>query len=258
VSRKFSERRKAAFVRAVAESGNQTLAAERAKVSRSWVCLHRKEDPAFDAAVADALGEARERLGRGGDVAPPTGWGHLDGVELVVRGTGGWGGGKRIQVARARVHQWSPRTEARFLQVLAATGSAKAAYTAVGMSKSSAYAHRRRWPAFAKLWDRALAESETWLEFAALEDAMNPFSAPALPEPVEAPRLPRGAAIHQLHMNKHRLRGTGRAPGLRGRPPTIEAVTEKVVRGVEAIKRARGIGEAEKARRRREIERRRG
>ena len=35
--------------------------------------------------------------------------------QLVVRGTGGTGGGKRVQIARARLKQWSPRVEERFL-----------------------------------------------------------------------------------------------------------------------------------------------
>jgi len=158
MSRKMSPQRRAAFLEALAETGNQTIAAERAKVSRSWVCLHRSTDPAFDAEVRSAVAAARVAL-RGADGrAPPSGWGHLDGEELVVKGTGGSGGGKRIQIARARLKQWTPRIEDRFLATLAATCNVKAACAQVGMSKGSAYAHRKRWPAFAERWDEAIED----------------------------------------------------------------------------------------------------
>ena len=41
-----------AFFATLAATGNQTLAAERAKVSRSWVTLHRSADPAFGHRIA--------------------------------------------------------------------------------------------------------------------------------------------------------------------------------------------------------------
>lgn len=55
-----------------------------------------------------------------------------------------------------RSRQWTPRIEERFLKVLAATCNARAAYTAVGLSAESAYAHRKRWPDFARRWDEAV------------------------------------------------------------------------------------------------------
>jgi hypothetical protein len=59
---KMSQRRRAAFLRALGACGNQTLAAERACVSRSWVCKARAEDPQFDAAVRAAVGKAEQDL----------------------------------------------------------------------------------------------------------------------------------------------------------------------------------------------------
>ena len=52
MSRKTSPVRRAAFLKALSATGNQTIAAERAKVSRSWVQLHRSTDPGFDAVAA--------------------------------------------------------------------------------------------------------------------------------------------------------------------------------------------------------------
>lgn len=254
--RKMREARKKAFLKALAETGNFTLAAERAKVSRSWVLKARKAEPGFDAACEAAVWESFARLG-GQDVNRPAGrrWGHLDGVELVVRGSNR----RRVQIARARVRQFSPRTEDRFLSVLAATGSVKAAYKAAGMSKSAAYSHRKRWPGFAARWDAALADSEVRLEFA-LVGAMgaNPFSAEEPPEAAPVPPMHPEEMLHSLRMNQYRLHGIGKRPGRRGRPPHIEAVTDKLIRAVDAIERGRGLSEAVKAKDGAELARRRG
>lgn len=154
MARKTSEARREAFFRALAETGNQTIAAERAKVSRSWMALHRAQDPEFRARMEAALLEAGNRLETGPEsVRPPAGWGSLDGEELVVRGSNR----RRAQIARARLRQWTPGVEVRFLRVLAATCNATAACAEVGMSRESAYLHARRWPGFRQRWDEALA-----------------------------------------------------------------------------------------------------
>ena len=44
---KFSAQRRELFLQVLRETGNQTIAAEAAKVSSSWVQLRRSEDPAF-------------------------------------------------------------------------------------------------------------------------------------------------------------------------------------------------------------------
>src|SRR5690349_15806794 len=155
---KMSEARRRAFLSALTDTGNQTLAAERAKVSRSWVQLQRSTDADFKRAVEDAVAAARELLGPNAACKPPAGWGFLDGEELVVKGTGGPAppgarhgglGGKRVQIARARIKQWSPRVEKRFLETLSATCNVKAACAEVGLTPASAYAHKKRWQGFA-------------------------------------------------------------------------------------------------------------
>jgi hypothetical protein len=206
MSAKISRQRRTAFLRALSETGNQTIAAERAKVSRSWVCLHRSTDAAFDAACRAAIEDARRLLEAlpanrvGSPHAPPDPtsplppiasrrvppspakgggartWRYHEGVELVVRGTGGSGGGKRVQIGRARVKQWTPRAEARFLAVLAATCNVRAACAEVGMWPPSAYNHRKRWITFAEAWDRALLDGFSALEAALVEAGCNLFS----------------------------------------------------------------------------------
>jgi hypothetical protein len=250
MSRKFSEARRAAFLEAVAETGNQTIAAERAKVSRAWVQLQRSGDPAFRAGLAAAVAEARASLsnapGRapstGGSLwdgtrAPPEGWGFLDGEELVVKGASG-GGGRRVQVARARFRQWTPRSEDGFLAALAATCNVKAACAAVGLTPAGAYRHRGRWPAFARRWEEALDMGCAGLEAALLEAAGNPFSRAETPLPGEgdgdapAPAIaPMDAsqAFHLLYMHRHYVPRPGRLPG---RPPTL-ATPEQLIASLE-------------------------
>jgi hypothetical protein len=160
MSHKISPARRAAFFRALRETGNQTLAAERARVSRSWVQLQRSTDPAFKAEVVAAVAEAKEKLrwapdrARGdGSSKPPSKWAFQNGEELVVRGTRG----RRVQVARARLHQWTPRVEERFLALLAECCNLRLALKAVGFSEASLHEHRKRWPAFDGRCEEALA-----------------------------------------------------------------------------------------------------
>jgi len=264
MSRKFSEARRAAFIKAVRETGNQTLAAERAKVSRSWVQLHRSTDPAFDEAVRAAIKEAKGSLcwapdqvrGARGSNRPPRGWGHLDGEELVVKGTGGSAlaaapggpGGRRVQIARARLRQWTPRVEQRFLAALMATCNVKAACAEVRMSAAGAYAHRKRWPRFAALWDAAIAEGYARIEVALQQNALNLFSPDELPPETMLRGMDVKQAIHLLHMHKHGVLGHGKAPGQRWRPPpTLESLKPGMLRALGIWKAGRDIPPAERA-----------
>jgi hypothetical protein len=258
--KKITATRQAAFLKAVRESGNQTLAAERAKVSRSWVTLHRSRDAGFDAAVREACldfaGQERER--GSGSNRPPRGWGHLDGVELVVRGTGGSAlrpagdgrkGGKRVQIARARLHQWDARVEDRFLETLAATCNVKAACAAVGMTQTSAYNHRKRWRAFAARWDEAEEIGDSRIAAALTAGGINLFSSRgrvSCDTPI--PTMTVAEAIHVLAMHQRRTRGIGKRPGRSPREPRIEDVHAWISRKLDAIERERPVSEADKAR----------
>jgi hypothetical protein len=239
VTAKMTEKRRAAFLRALAASGNQTLAAERACVSRSWVCKARSLSPEFDAEVRALIAAADERLRGGAGQAPPKGWGHLDGVELVVRGTNG----RRVQIARAFPGQWTAKTEARFLKVLGETCNAKAAYAAAGKSKGSAYGHRRRWPGFERRWDDALDTGTDMLEERLMLRAENIFAEaePPLPEPPPLPAMTVAEAIHLLHLQKRRMLELGRAPGAWKRPRTLDEVRGSILRKLSVIARKRGL-----------------
>jgi hypothetical protein len=207
---KMSAARRAAFLKALGKTGNYAVASEQAGVSRNWVLKARREEPAFDAACREAVAAVNARL-RAAGAGRSGSWGHLDGMQLVVRGTHG----RRVQIGRARAHQWGPRTEDRFLAVLAATCNVKAAIAAAGMSKGSAYSHRKRWPDFARRWKEAVEEGHVRLELALLENGANLFSRADLPPDVPITGMTAAQAIHVLHMHKKEARGIGKAPGVR-------------------------------------------
>lgn len=223
MSKKFSAQRKRAFLGYLAQTGNQTISAERAKVSRSWVQLHRSSDPAFDAACVRAIAEAKAALealssaplpnpspakGRGAK------WRYFEGHELVVRGTGGSGGGKRVQIGRAREKQWTPRAEKRFLSALTGTCNVKAACAEVGLWPSGAYEHRKRWPAFFALWEKAEKLGFVRIEAAVIEEGCNLFSEREVEPDIRIEGMTAADAMEALRMHKHNVRGIGKRPGL--------------------------------------------
>lgn len=185
MTKKTSKARTDAFFKALSETGNQTISAERACVSRSWVTLHRATDPAFKVRMEDCIAEARVRLSRAGSTKPDAKWGNINGEELVVRGSNG----RRAQISRARLKQFTPRVEARFLSVLSRTCNVKLACAAIGMSAKAAYDHYHRWPAFALAWDEAVEEGELALEMALLENGIRTLQ-PDNPNLADEPALP--------------------------------------------------------------------
>ncbi|WP_375404650.1 hypothetical protein [uncultured Sphingomonas sp.] len=253
---KTSARRRAAFLAALAATGNKTLAAERAKVSRSWVTLHGAADPAFRAAMAAAVAGAKARLdgarlsGASG-VGPDGRWRAQDGEELAVRGSNG----RWTQVARARPRQWTPRVEARFLGALAASCNVKRACTEAGLSHTSAYAHRKRWPAFAQSWDRAIEDGYDRLATAAVAAAGAMLGdADMVPDAAMGP-VSFDDAIRLLGLHKRRAIGVGRAPGRAPRRATLDELAPSILAKLELVERARqaGMTPDERAAREREL-----
>ena len=230
MTQKFSASRKRAFLTYLGQSGNQTLSAERARVSRSWVCLHRNSDPGFDAACREAMAVARAMLrddvatlpplapppnGRGSGPADPR-WRWHEGVELVVSGTGGGPStssgrtGRRVQIRRANAGGWTPRVEQRFLAVLAGSCNVKAACREVEMWPPAAYNHRKRFPGFARAWDQAVEIGMSELE-SRINENINHFFDREMPEPA-APidNITIGDAIRVARMYEKRARERGR------------------------------------------------
>jgi hypothetical protein len=187
-----------AYLRALAETGNATLAAERAGVSRTWAYKKRAVDAWFAERVRELTALAGERLRPSASAQDERDWDQAGTLRLartspphppiaqwvppspaMGRGANSAGGGaelvvqvglgKRAQVRRARAGQWTPRLERRFLEALAATLDVPLAARQVGMSSVSAYRHRMKRPDFAWRWYLAVrvdhAEMGTaWME----------------------------------------------------------------------------------------------
>ncbi len=247
---KMSEARRRAFLSALRATGNQTLAAERAKVSRSWVQLQRTSDPEFRRDVADAVATAKVRLGGHAARRPPTGWGYLDGEELVVKGTGGPRkdsgppgarhaelGGKRVQIARARLKQWSPRVEKRFLETLSATCNVKAACAEVGLTPASAYAHRQRWQGFADRWEQALDSGYAQLEAGLVFAAGNFLSGEPEVGPIRNVTMATALEMWEARGRHERARAAMRHSPLRARrEPDIEEIRAMLLHRIAVIR----------------------
>lgn len=237
MSARTTPARRAAFLRALGETGNQTLAAERAKVSRAWVQLHRSSDPGFRADAAAAVAAAKARLRAAEGVGPDRGWRAQAGEELAVRGSNG----RRCQIARARLKQWTPRVEKRFLEVLAGCCNVRRACAAVGLSVQSAYGHRRRWADFAERWDVALAMGYDRLEYSMVAHAGRTFDPDEPAEDAMVPELPVAPitvadALQLLRLHRYRVHGVGRAlPGRRPRPRSLDEVRGSILRKLEAM-----------------------
>ena len=245
MSAKTSATRRRAFFAALAETGNQTVAAERARVSRSWVSLHRAKDPAFRADMEAAIASARERLRAAADDPMPTGWGSIAGEELVMRGSNG----RCTQIARARLKQWTPRIEARFLAALEASCNVKAACAAVGLSPASAYNRRRSSPRFDQRWAVSLDIGYDRIEAALVGNAARSFGEIDIEPEMEMPPVTVGEALQLLRLHQAQARGVGRFPGKWRRPRTLAEVTPGILAKLERIeclrqRRAAGIDEA--------------
>lgn len=168
MSAKITTVRRRAYLVALSASGNVSLAAERTKVSRSWVVTQRRTEPEFDAKCLAAIAAAKKVLGHHQARGAAAGWGFADGAELVINGSNA----RRVQIRRAKYRQWTPRVELRFLETLCETCNVKVAAQAAGMSKSPAYAHRKRWPRFAALWDEGIEIGADMLDAALVAGAI--------------------------------------------------------------------------------------
>ena len=239
MTKKTSEKRTEAFFTALAETGNQTISAERARVSRSWMTLHRSTDPAFKARMEAAIVAARERLSRAGAVTTAGKWANINGEKLVLRGSRG----RRVQVSRARLKQWTAGEEKRFLAVLSATCNVKLACGEVGLSPQSAHGHRNRWPDFAARWDAAVEEGYDALELALLENGIRSLDPQAEGEMDWQPATPMqpitvDQASRLLGLHRRTATGAGRYPGGKTIRASEEAAASAILQAIAKMQRA--------------------
>lgn len=195
---KVGEARRRAFLKAYAQSGNLTLSAEQAGVSRSWVSLARRSDPAFDLRCRAAKAASAERLGGGGCNRPPGAWRRRGGVDLVVQRTGK----RAAQLVRSARARWTPRAEGRFLGALRRCNNVRLACYWSGMTLSSYEAHWRRWPRFRARVAEARAYASSWLASRSEAGWGEGFDIPDRPELEAGPSIADRIRLARRHIGR--------------------------------------------------------
>ncbi|MFN3387635.1 MAG: hypothetical protein ACK40O_01795, partial [Allosphingosinicella sp.] len=203
----------AAFLAALAKTGNARLAARLLGVHRAAYTKRRAKDPDFaarwDAALAFAHAAFHEADGRPPPPALPAapGDGALrtkGGEPRIVRTRAG-----RLQLRRALPGRMTKAAEQAFLAALAASANIRLAAAAAGFAHSSFYARARASPAFAREARLALAAGYERVEAAAI--------AAALPssheddrwrhnDPPPLPRMTPGQALQLLYLHEKSVR----------------------------------------------------
>ena len=240
------------FLAVLRETGNRKTAAAAIGVEPRCMDQRREHDPELDRAWDEAVEAAHRRF------SPATG-------PFDPALTGGGGGmikrGKRgrLQLVSPGEGRWSAAVEKIFLARLRESGCVRSAARAVGFNENTVWQRRRAWPGFAAALEEMLEEAELALEFRLAAHASNVVAGVGAPaeagdgqeperfvscdDPSAAPAADGRsfdveAAFRFLKWREEKRRGEKRrAP--RAKPPSIEEVTEKIVRRVEAIKRHR-------------------
>lgn len=230
---RFTALRRQTYLEVLAETGNKRAAAEAIGFRRNRMDGIRKRDPAFAADCEAALLAADARL-KGAE------W-QFEGVEGPEFQTLRQCRNGRVQIIAVGPGRWSKRIEDRFLAMLSQCGNVEASARAVGFAGTDIFRRRRQWPGFDRRMAEALDEADVRLEFRlACHGNTVPPEGDA---PVGCPEVPFDPefALKYLKWRQEKKAGRGR----RGRvptPPSMESVTEKIVRRVEAIKKHRERG----------------
>jgi hypothetical protein len=196
----------------------------------------RGYDALLDRQWIEALDQADRRLaGIKGPYDPAAGEAP---VVVVKVGSNG-----RLQMQKAGEKRWSRTVEDRFFATLAVCGNIAASARAVGFSQSCIDQRRRKWPDFARRLEEALDDAEVEIEFRMAAEVRGRRASAATDGEmaIEPGPLDMDAAMRFLKWRQEKKAGRGRR-GRMPEPPSIEAVTEKIVKRVEAIKRHRERG----------------
>ncbi|HYN46509.1 MAG TPA: terminase family protein [Allosphingosinicella sp.] len=245
--RRFTAERRAKYLEHLRRTGNHGAAARAIGLDRCSAENRRKRDAEFAIGCMAAVEEASRRLAGATDTS--------DGVadaefERVKRNRHG-----RLMIVRTRKGKWCKSMEVMFLDVLRQCGNIAASARAVGVTSSLIWQRRRDWPGFRQKMEEALEEAEVVLEFrlatlgnnvGAGVDAgeteageMGTVTSNCPPNCPPAEPFDPELAMRFLKWREEKRRARGRR-GRAAAPPTIEEVTERIVRKVEAIKRHRG------------------
>jgi len=232
--RRLTQARREKFLEVLAQTGNRRMAAEAIGFEPRLMDQRRQYDALLDRQWIEALDQCDRRLaGIDGPCDPALGEAP---VVVVKRGRGG-----RLMLQRPGEKRWSRAVEDRFFATLAMCGNIAASARAVGFSKSCVDQRRRKWPDFGRRMEETLDDAEIEIEFRVAAEVQGKHGGGDGQPAIEPGPLDMDAAMRFLKWRQEKKAGRGR----RGRLPalpSIEAVTEKIVKRVEAIKRHRARG----------------
>ncbi|MGZ8285101.1 MAG: hypothetical protein ACXW27_15370 [Allosphingosinicella sp.] len=249
---RFTRWRRAHVFRVLEETGHVQMAAEAAGVSLGCIYRLRRVEAGFTQKMVAAVEKADRRLeaqeaGQSGDshvtVTGSSGTGSRQQALVIRRGIGG-----RLRVMAAGRHWWTARHDSIFFAHLRATGCVAASARAAGFTPKSAWNRRDRLPGFAQAMDEAREDADLVLEFQLSAEAQrergDDYRDSHLGQSlvtVPSEQVPAEQAMRTLSFRENRKRG--KHSPRRAKPPSIEAVAEKIDRLVRAVKR-HGEGKA--------------
>ena len=230
--RRLTQARREKFLEVLGQTGNRRMAAEAIGFEPRLMDQRRQYDALLDRQWTEALDQADRRLaGIDGPYDPAAGEAP---VVVVKVGSNG-----RLQLQKAGEKRWSRAVEDRFFATLTMCGNIAASARAVGFSQSCVDQRRRKWPDFARRLEETLDDAEVEIEFRMAAEVRGRRASAADGEPaIEPGPLDMDAAMRFLKWRQEKKAGRGRRGRIPARP-SIEAVTEKIVKRVEAIKRHR-------------------
>ena len=239
---RLSAEKRDRFLEVLGQTGNRRYAAEAIGVEPRLMDQRREFDPVLDRGWEAALDQADRRLAGANGPFDCIGGRELN---VIRRGPDG-----RLKIVASGPKRWNREVEDRFLAALTACGNLAAATRAIGFNISSVYQRRRKWADFERRVNEALDDAEISIEFRIATMGSDPGldalggsgtgkaggsgeASTDAPVPFDA-----DLAMRFLKWREEKRRGGGRR-GRIPKPPSIEEVTETILRRVEAIKRHR-------------------
>lgn len=147
----------------------------------------------------------------------------------------------RAQRIKTGGHQWSDEAEEEFFDHLAATCNVRASAEAVGFTTFTVYRQKRLRPDFAAKWRAALIQGYEALEMELVRAAIDSLEGVEFEAERPIPKMSVEQAMNVLRAHRGEVLGTGRGPGGKRRPPTLDEVRTSIARKVKAIRKARGL-----------------
>jgi hypothetical protein len=154
----------------------------------------------------------------------------------------------RAQRIKTGGYQWSDEAEDAFFDALSATCNVRSSAAAVGFTTFTVYRQKRLRPDFAAKWRAALVQGYDAIEMELVRTALDSLEDMELDADRPIPKMTVEQAMNVLRAHRGEVHGTGRGPGRRAAPPTLDEVRTSVARKVRAIRALRqGSGTAEQS-----------